>query len=114
MAVRSFDLRADGLEYIFLAPEQFNNTETLARVKQSKPSLFVVDKAHCISEWVTTFGQNISSSGRWRKNSPPHCLSADRDRFEVKAKEIPLNLNLGLNLGRLQGMPSGSVRVVRL
>ncbi len=60
-------LRSGALKLLYVAPERFSNERFLARLKELRIALLVIDEAHCISEWGHNFRPDYLKLARFAR-----------------------------------------------
>jgi ATP-dependent DNA helicase RecQ len=107
------ELAEDALEFVFLAPEQLANPEVLDELAVARPSLLVVDEAHCISEWGHDFrpdylrlGEVAEALGR------PTVLALTATAAPPVREEIAERLGLRDPLVVVRGFDRPNIRLV--
>jgi ATP-dependent DNA helicase RecQ len=107
------ELAEDALEFVFLAPEQLAKPDVLDELAVARPSLLVVDEAHCISEWGHDFrpeylrlGEVAESLGR------PTMLALTATAAPPVRAEICQRLGLRDPLLVVRGFDRPNIRLV--
>ncbi|MCY4173778.1 MAG: RecQ family ATP-dependent DNA helicase [Cyanobacteria bacterium MAG CAR3_bin_5] len=113
-------LRRDEVDILLITPEQLKNQrfgeEVLAGIAD-RIALFVVDEAHCISDWGHDFRPDYRRIGRTIKNLPPNLrllatTATANNRVMEDLGEV-LGPNLEVQLGNL-ARPSLLLQTIRL
>lgn len=82
--------------FIFISPEMLGIDSVLKRIKKLSVSLFVVDEAHCISQWGYDFRPDYLKLGEFReKLGHPLTLALTATASEEVRRDIAEKLHLG-------------------
>lgn len=102
------------VDYIFLAPEQLRNRETVERLRSAGIALFAIDEAHCISQWGHDFRPDYLDLGHTLEAlGHPPCLAMTATASREVRQDIVERLCLDHPLILVQGFdrPNISLRV---
>jgi ATP-dependent DNA helicase RecQ len=64
------------LKFLYLSPERLNNGSTLEMLKKLPINFFVIDEAHCISQWGHEFRDDYRALGNLKANFPSTTIAA--------------------------------------
>lgn len=82
-------------KYIFISPEMISMPHVLAILQKMKICLFVIDEAHCISQWGYDFRPDYQKLGNIRQRlNNPLTLALTATATEEIRKDIKRSLNL--------------------
>ena len=101
MSYREMDITLDnarfgGLDFLYVSPERIHTRLFMERIKLMEIGLFVVDEAHCISEWGHDFRPSYLSIAAMRELHPEVPMMAltatatDKVKQEI-VKQLSLN-----------------------
>ena len=82
-------------KFVFLAPETLGRPDVLAQLRRLDVSLFVVDEAHCISQWGPDFRPAYLQLGQFRRALQPGATLALTATAPLKVQQ---DIIQGLNL----------------
>ena len=89
------DLAGGETEFVLLAPEQLAKPEVLDQLRESGPSLLVIDEAHCISEWGHDFRPDYLRLGAFAETlGNPTMLALTATASPPVRREIVRRLNM--------------------
>jgi ATP-dependent DNA helicase RecQ len=82
-------------KFIFASPEILQNEFVLSRFKKQNIALFVIDEAHCISQWGHDFRTDYLKLGEVRKQiGDPTCLALTATAQKEIIKDIEQQLHM--------------------
>ncbi len=71
-----YELLRGEIKLLYIAPERFTSPSFLGLLKQVKINFFVIDEAHCVSEWGHEFREDYRKLHLLRENFPSVSIAA--------------------------------------
>lgn len=89
-------LKNNQLKFLYIAPERFQSGDFLEKLKMININFFVIDEAHCVSEWGHEFRDDYQKLGLLKvnfPNTPVTCFTATA----TKSVELDILKTLSIN-----------------
>ncbi len=81
--------------FLFTSPEMLQNQNVVSALKQVEIGLFVIDEAHCISQWGHDFRPDYLRLGKLRNEiGNPPCLALTATATPAVQKDITVQLGM--------------------